>query len=155
MQLILIEPSGEVAGLDTSDDFLAMVIQANVEHFQKVGYEPPWIGYVAVEDGTPVGTCAFKTPPQEGRVEIAYGTSPGFERRGIATKMARQLIQIAAEHQSAPTVTAQTLPEENASTSVLKKNGFRLFGPVEHPEDGTVWQWELSEFGVHTQTTFL
>lgn len=57
--------------------------------------------------------------------------------------MARQLIQIGSEHETSPLVTAQTLPEENASTSVLKKNGFRPIGPVQAPEDGTVWQWEL------------
>lgn len=38
---------------------------------------------------------------------------------------------------------SQTLPEENASTSILKKLGFRLVGTVEHPEDGPVWEWEL------------
>jgi len=37
------------------------------------------------------------------------------------------------------------LPEENASTSVLKKLRFRLVGTVEHPEDGLVWEWQLSD----------
>ena len=41
------------------------------------------------------------------------------------------------------TVFAQTLPEESASTSILRKLGFRLLGRVEHPEDGPVWEWEL------------
>jgi [ribosomal protein S5]-alanine N-acetyltransferase len=40
-------------------------------------------------------------------------------------------------------VAAQTLPEESASTSVLKKLGFRLVGQVEHPEDMPVWEWQL------------
>jgi hypothetical protein len=42
------------------------------------------------------------------------------------------------------TVTAQTLPEENPSTSVLRKLNFRMVGSVEHPEDGLVWEWQLS-----------
>mgnify|MGYP000613080060 CR=1 FL=1 len=76
MQLIPIPPSGDVPGVDTSHAFLAMVIQANAKQFQKVGYEPPWIGYIAIENVKPVGSCAFKTPPVEGRVEIAYVTLP-------------------------------------------------------------------------------
>jgi len=36
-------------------------------------------------------------------------------------------------------------PEENASTSVLKKLRFRLVGAVQHPEDGLVWEWQLSD----------
>ena len=38
-------------------------------------------------------------------------------------------------------ITAQTLPEENASTSVLKKLGFKFLGEIEHQEDGLVWDW--------------
>ena len=39
-------------------------------------------------------------------------------------------------------VRAHTLPERNASTRVLEKNGFRLVGPVVDPEDGPVFRWE-------------
>jgi [ribosomal protein S5]-alanine N-acetyltransferase len=37
-------------------------------------------------------------------------------------------------------VTAQTLPEDNASTRVLRKLGFVLKGSVIDPEEGTVWE---------------
>jgi RimJ/RimL family protein N-acetyltransferase len=39
-------------------------------------------------------------------------------------------------------VIAHTLPEENASNRALRRNGFRLAGEVEDPEDGRVWRWE-------------
>src|SRR6185503_4650545 len=39
-------------------------------------------------------------------------------------------------------VRAHTLPERNASTRVLEKNGFRLLGPIVDPEDGPVFRWE-------------
>ncbi|HYF42542.1 MAG TPA: GNAT family N-acetyltransferase [Ramlibacter sp.] len=109
------------------------------------GREPPWpwSGYLAQEDGDFVGTCAFKAPPQEGGVEIAYFSFPGHQGRGLATRMARALVELAQQH-GAAFVRAQTLPEENASTSLLKKLGFRLEGPVEHPTDGTVWEWRLA-----------
>jgi hypothetical protein len=59
--------------------------------------------------------------------------------------MAAELIHLALGKMPAVTVAAQTLPEENASTSVLKKLRFRLVDTVEHPEDGLVWEWQLSD----------
>ena len=112
--------------------------------YRAVGYEPPWIGYLAFENSTCVGSCGFKAPPQNNRVEIAYFTFPGHESRGIATRMASELIRMALEKSPTLIVAAQTLPEENASTSILKKLRFRCVGAVEHPEDGLVWEWHLN-----------
>lgn len=109
--------------------------------YRTVGYELPWIGYLALENGICVGACGFKSPPQNNRVEIAYFTFPGHESRGVATRMASELIRTATNKTPSLTVAAQTLPEENASTSVLKKLQFRFVGTLEHPEDGLVWEW--------------
>ena len=125
-------------------DMAADVISATTQLYGSVGYEPPWIGYLAFEDDTCVGACGFKSPPQNNRVEIAYFTFPLHESRGMATQMASELIRLAREKMPSVTVAAQTLPEENASTSVLKKLRFRLVGALEHPEDGQVWEWQLS-----------
>lgn len=124
---------------------VAEVVGATTQLYGSVGYEPPWIGYLAFEDDTCVGACGFKSPPQNNRVEIAYFTFPEYESRGIATRMAAELIRLASEKMAAVTVAAQTLPEESASTSVLKKLRFRLVGTLEHPEDGMVWEWQLSD----------
>jgi [ribosomal protein S5]-alanine N-acetyltransferase len=59
--------------------------------------------------------------------------------------MVTELIRLALDKLPAVTVAAQTLPEENASTSVLKKLRFRIVGTVEHPEDGLVWEWQLND----------
>jgi [ribosomal protein S5]-alanine N-acetyltransferase len=107
------------------------------------GYRPPWTGYVAVEDGHCVGACAFKSAPDNGRVEIAYFTFPENEGRGVASRMTRLLIKIAREQDNGLVIAAQTLPEESASTSVLRRNGFAFTTEVEHPEDGIVWEWRL------------
>jgi RimJ/RimL family protein N-acetyltransferase len=112
--------------------------------YQKVGFHPPWIGYLVLQDVNLVGTCAFTTPPREGRVEIAYFTFPPFEGRGIATAMARQLIAVARATAPAVVVTANTLPQRNASNSVLAKLGFKFFGTIDHPEDGKIWEWHLA-----------
>ena len=62
---------------------------------------------------------------------------------GIATNMATYLIKVAMEKDKDISIFAQTLPENNASTSILKKLGFKMIGTVEHPEDGSVWEWIL------------
>lgn len=118
--------------------------------YRHAGYVPPWIGYLAVDDGAVVGTCAFKTPPRDGRVEIAYFTFPPYERRGIATAMARELLDIAFLADPALTVTAQTLPVPNTSNGILQKLGFAFVGSVQHGEDGEVWEWSRSAGAVRS-----
>jgi RimJ/RimL family protein N-acetyltransferase len=146
LELIAITETGDLArGVAATPHFAAEVVEATTRLYGAVGYEPPWVGYLAIEDGTCVGACGFKSPPQNNRVEIAYFTFPGHESRGVATRMASELVRLALGSMPAVTVAAQTLPEENASTSVLKKLGFRLVGVVEHPEDGRVWEWQLSD----------
>jgi len=135
--------TGQLPEATMLDDHLRMVVEMTVRHFEKVGFVPPWVGYIAMQNSMPVGTCAFKSPPIDGRVEIAYGTMPGHEGRGVATAMAKELVRIARQQHESLAVFAQTLPEENASTSILKKLGFQMMRTVEHPEDGLVWELEL------------
>ena len=146
MELIAITENGELAKpVPSTPPVAAEVVEATTQLYRAVGYELPWIGYLAIENGTCVGACGFKSPPQNNRVEIAYFTFPGHESRGVATRMASELIRLALDKMPAVTVAAQTLPEENASTSVLKKLRFRLVGALEHPEDGLVWEWQLND----------
>ncbi|CAN5522158.1 hypothetical protein BH20ACI3_BH20ACI3_09620 [soil metagenome] len=145
MELIAITENGELAKpMSSTLPLAAEVVKATAQLYRTVGYEPPWVGYLAFENGACVGSCGFKSPPQINRVEIAYFTFPGNESRGIATRMASELIRIALEKTPTLIVAAQTLPEENASTSVLKKLQFRSVGAIAHPEDGLVWEWHLS-----------
>ena len=146
MELIAITENGELAKpVPSAPPVAAEIVKAMTALHRAVRYEPPWIGYLAVENGTCVGTCGFKSPPQNNRAEIAYFTFPGYESRGVATRMAAELIRLAVDEMPAVTVAAQTLPEENASTSVLKKLQFRFVGVLEHPEDGLVWEWQLGD----------
>ncbi len=54
-------------------------------YYYKVGYNPPWIGYFVIRDEVVVGVGGFVGKPQDGAVEIAYGTFKAFEGQGIAT----------------------------------------------------------------------
>jgi [ribosomal protein S5]-alanine N-acetyltransferase len=89
-----------------------------------------------------IGNAAFVGPPENGEVEIAYAIAPAFEGRGFATQAAAALIHIAFSDERVETVKAHTLPERNASTRVLEKNGFRFNREIEHPIDGLIWRWD-------------
>jgi len=104
------------------------------------------LGYTMVreDDGTAVGHCGFRGPPQDAIVEISYGVAPDFEGRGYATQAARALVEIAFESAEVQRVIAHTLERTNASSRVLLKTGFQCAGQVTDPEDGVVWRWERS-----------
>jgi ribosomal-protein-alanine N-acetyltransferase len=108
--------------------------------------QDPWVhGFNIVNDtGLAVGICAFKGPPTEGVVEIAYAVNPEQQRRGYATAAARALIGYAFGSGLVGTVRAHTLPDGVASQRVLLKCKFHQFGEVQDPEDGLVWRYEMS-----------
>ena len=143
MRLIAIDQNGKPEEDLQLPEIGKQAAQGNAENYQRNGFQKPWCAYFAVKDKTVVGCCAFKTPVRNGKVEIAYFTFPEFEGRGIATKMATLLIQLARAADAAVLVTAQTLPQTNASTSILSKLGFKKMRTIIHPDDGEVWEWEL------------
>ena len=112
--------------------------------YEPAGSYPPWMGYLVLEIDTIVGTCAFRSPPRNGEVEIAYFTFPEFEGRGLATKMARQLIQIVKNAEPGTRIFAFTLPEKNASNRILRKLGFGFCGETRDEDGLIVWRWKLS-----------
>ncbi|MGK2864313.1 MAG: GNAT family N-acetyltransferase [Chitinophagaceae bacterium] len=116
-------------------------LQVSIDFFSKVGYVLPWIGYYVKLNNEFVGSAAFKGKPKNKKVEISYGTFAKYQGRGIGTRICRHLVLIAIKTDPGVIVTARTLPQESASTSILKKNGFALAGTVWDEEDGNVWEW--------------
>ena len=144
IQLVPIDRNGFPTGLALPlSDVARDVCDGVARGYGTTGFFPPWIGYFAVQMPSVVGTCAFKGPPVEGRVEIAYYTFREFEGRGVATAMARALVGLARREQPGIEVCAQTLPEESGSTTILKRLGFCLAEAVEHLEHGRLWEWQL------------
>ena len=82
-------------------------------------------------------------PPDHGVVEVGYEIAPEFRRRGYATTATRAMVAKATAACGAHTVIAHTLAEENASTGVLRRVGFRFAGELPDHEQGAVWRWEL------------
>ncbi|RRB06622.1 GNAT family N-acetyltransferase [Larkinella rosea] len=145
MELLPIkETLAENAGFQDHQDCKPSLAMT-VDFFNRIGYQPPWIGYYARKNGELVGSAAFKGAPQNGRVEIAYGTFPPFQRQGIATEMCRELVLLARQTDPAVTITARTFEPDNESSRVLQRNGFVGLGTVWDEEDGTVWEWEYRD----------
>lgn len=145
MRLVEIGEDGRPAERLQLPEMARCVCELTAAAYRKTGFLRPWVGYLAEYDGYVVGTCAFKTPPQKGRVEIAYCTFPGYEGKGMATRMARLLIEKARNSDPSVGITAQTLPQENASTTVLRKLNFSRIGMAHDEDAGEVWQWQLNE----------
>ena len=144
LSLIPIDRDGTPCGYSgPHPEVLGPVLPATADLYQSAGFQDPWICYLALENDTPVGTCGFKAPPNHGRVEIAYFTFPDHEGRGLGTAMAKELLEIAEQQRSSVVLTAQTLPDRNASHRILEKLGFQHTDTLEHPEDGTIWEWRL------------
>lgn len=105
--------------------------------------EAEWWMHLFFDDGRLVGSGGFVGPPDDGVVEIGYEIAPEFRGRGYATAAARAMVGTAFAT-DVHTVIAHTMPEENPSTGVLRKLGFRHTGEVTDPDEGTVWKWELT-----------
>jgi ribosomal-protein-alanine N-acetyltransferase len=113
--------------------------------YQREGFMPPWIGYLAMQGRNIVGACAFKSPVCDKLVEIAYYTFADYEGGGVATAMAKAMVQIARAAMPDVDVMAQTEPQANASTAILLNLGFRFARTVQHPENGAAWEWRLAK----------
>lgn len=124
-----------------SNELALLVCEQVFSLYERTQPESPWLAYLLENESVIVGSCAFKSSPVAGRVEIAYFTFPEFEGRGFASEMVSRLLATAAETDSTIQVYAQTLPSISASTKILGKKGFICSGTVNHPEDGLVWEW--------------
>jgi RimJ/RimL family protein N-acetyltransferase len=134
------------SNVDTVYPLVGMVAAANAELYRRTKARPPWVGYLARDpaSGAIVGSCGFKDACRDGAVEIAYFTFPQAEGRGWGLRMAAALLEIAWRHEEVERAVAHTLPQENASTRILRRLDFHLVGPVKDRDDGTVWRWELA-----------
>ena len=133
-----IEPLGELPSE------MQQTIATTAAFYDQIGFQPPWIGYVAVDDGTIVGGGAFVGPPQDNRVEIAYFTLPRHQRLGHAARTAAALVAVARAAQPGVELYAKTAPEDGPSPAILTRLGFRRADVVVDHEIGEAWAWLLT-----------
>ena len=124
-----------------NDECIAL-LDVYVGYYKKIGFNMPWVGYLATVNGQAlVGCGGYKGQPRAGRVEIAYGTFKGFEKKGIATAICRELVLLSLRTDPLVTITARTLVENYASRKVLQRNQFICQGIIWDEEDGDVLEW--------------
>lgn len=141
MQLIPIKEK-----LEENEEFLLdpsclETLQMTINFYKRTGFVLPWIGYFAKENDEWVGSGGFKGQPVDGTIEIAYGVFEKCRQQGIGAAICKHLVDLSLKTDPSVRVTARTLPEENFSTKILKKNNFILIGSVNDSEDGEVWEW--------------
>lgn len=130
-----------VRAIAVMPDSLKENLRATADLYRRVGFVPPWIGYVAVADGRAVGGGAFVGPPRDGVVEIAYFTLEGEQGQGFASRTAAALVEAARSHVPDVALKAFTLKEENPSTKILRRLGFSVVGLAQDADAGEVWEW--------------
>jgi RimJ/RimL family protein N-acetyltransferase len=128
-----------------SSEDCQLILKLWDDHYPKVGYKLPWVGYFVKRDDRIVGACGFIGPPSDNRVEVGYGTFKEFEGQGIATFACKEMISIARRTIPDIIITAKTAPENNASTKILQRYGFVYSGIVQDHEIGDAWEWILEE----------
>ncbi len=141
MELIPINQQPEENEMFIKNHLCSDTIYVCIEFYKKAGFEKPWICYYVQQDGELIGSAAFKGRPVNGTVEIAYGVFEQHQQRGIGTAICRMLVELSLSTDPSVKITARTMPVENFSARLLKKNNFVFAGTVNDPEDGEVWEW--------------
>lgn len=128
------------------NDYSKPIFEKIQSMYVRNGFKNPWIGYFAMIDHEIVGSCGFKNlPKSDKKVEIAYVTSPLYERKGYGTEMCRLLKNIALNHDESVVLTAETLKTNVASHRILEKNAFVLLDrTTPDPVHGELMVWEFS-----------
>jgi [ribosomal protein S5]-alanine N-acetyltransferase len=119
------------------------VIEFTLKALQEHPGQAEWWMYYFLDPavGVLVGSGGYKGPPRNGAVEIGYEIAPGFRGHGYATAAGRQLVDLAFNTVEVAVVEARTLPNTNASTTVLTKAGFIRQGIVPDDQVGQAWLW--------------
>lgn len=141
LELLSIKQTIEENQEFSSNPDCAESLQLSINHYKEIGFEPPWIGYFVKLDGNIVGMAGYIGKPIDNKIEIAYGTVERFRQKGIGTEICRLLVVLAQRTDPDLMITAHTLPHENYSTKILKKNGFRYLGIAWDKDEGDVWEW--------------
>jgi len=140
----------KLSGMRVAEGVREFLLSASPDFFAQLqsATEPdPWkIGFAIVHkiDRIVMGMCGFTAPPDsDGVVEIGYGIAPSYQGSGYASEAAQALVNFASRDARVRTARAHTFAQNNASTRVLEKSGFKKCGEAVDPEtNAPVWRWE-------------
>jgi RimJ/RimL family protein N-acetyltransferase len=141
---------GRLLGVQVADSWVGLddhreSIARGDEYLAEHPGAADWWTYLFVyePDAVLVGVGGLKGEPDRGVAEIGYALAPAYRGQGLAAEAARGLMEFAFARPEVTAVQAHTLPEESASTAVLRRLGMTFREAVEDPDDGPVWRWSL------------
>jgi ribosomal-protein-alanine N-acetyltransferase len=115
-----------------SDEETARYLRDNLDHWDRYGY-----GIWALRDRTDgrfVGRAGLRNTHVGGEdeVELAYALVADYWNKGLATEMAKAILEVAFEELGLTDVVCFTLPTNGASRHVMEKAGFEYERDVVH-----------------------
>lgn len=113
---------------DNWTEFGARALKYSLDKLKSGKSEFGWWTYLPIHkaDNKLIGSCGYKGQPNEnGEVEIGYEIKTEYRDKGLATELAKALVENAFNFETVNSVQAHTLGEINASTKVLSKCGFQ------------------------------
>lgn len=135
----------QVTVADNWTEFGVVALQYSLDKLSAGNEESGWWTYFPIhkQDNKLIGSGGYKgKPTPEGMVELGYEISPEYRNKGFATEMTQGLMSNALLDANVKLIQAHTLGEENASTKVLTKCGFKKVEEINDPDDGIIWRWE-------------
>ena len=133
---------------DNWTEFGVGALQYSLDRLSESEDEKDWWTYFPIykQDNKLIGSGGYKgKPTNEGIVELGYEIAPDYRNRGLATEMTKGLIENAFKDERVKSIIAHTLGQDNASTTVLQKCGFKKVEEINDPDDGLIWKWELEQ----------
>lgn len=131
---------------DNWTEFGVVALQYSLDRLSENEEESGWWTCFPVhkQDNKLIGSGGYKgKPTADGTVEIGYEIALDYRNRGLATEMTKGLIENAFRDERVRLIVAHTLGQDNASTKVLQKCGFKKVEEINDPDDGLIWKWEL------------
>jgi [ribosomal protein S5]-alanine N-acetyltransferase len=133
---------------DNWTEFGSRALKYSLDKLKSSKDEKGWWSYLPIHkaDNKLIGLCGYKGQPNEkGQVEIGYEIISEYRNKGLATELAKALVENAFNFKTVNSVQAHTLGEINASNKVLSNCGFQKTDEIDGKELGTLWKWELKQ----------
>lgn len=143
-----------VAVQDNWTEFGVEALQYSLDKLSKSEEEKGWWTYFPIhkQDNKLIGSGGYQgQPTPEGSIEIGYEIAKEYRNRGLATEMTKGLVENAYKDQRVKLIIAHTLGQENPSTKVLEKCGFKKVEEISDPEHGVLWKWELKKHSIQNK----
>lgn len=120
-------------GVKTREEIYAILKNYTLADYKKYGFGRMSVIYKP--ENCYIGFCGLKYLPDLDTVDIGYRFAQKYWGQGIATEAARPFIRFGFETLGLKEIIGLVIPENTASSNVLKKLGFGLVDLFEYDEE--------------------